>query len=53
MIDQILCILFIHDLKLRDEKNKSLTYCDVLLNLKRSRLKEISNVISGMIELKD
>ncbi len=53
MINQIFCILFIHDLKFRDEKNKSLIYYNVLLNLKRSRFKRISNIINDMIELKN
>jgi hypothetical protein len=53
MIKQIFCILFIHDLKFRDKRNKSVIYYDVLLNLKRSRFKKISNVINDMIELKN
>jgi hypothetical protein len=52
-IEQILCIIIIKNTKFRDEKNRSLTYCDVLLNVKRSRHKRVSNEISEMIELKN
>jgi hypothetical protein len=52
-IDQILCILTIRDSERRDNKNKSQNYSDVLLNIKNSRNKDMSNEISAMIELND
>jgi hypothetical protein len=52
-IEQILCIIIIKNTKFRDEKNRSLTYCDVLLNVKRSRHKRVFNEINEMIELKN
>jgi hypothetical protein len=53
LIDQIHCILIIRDSNVRNHKNKSLTYTDVMLNIKRSRHKRIFNLISEMIELKN
>ncbi len=52
-IDQILCILTIRDSERRDNKNKSQNYSDVLLNIKNSRNKNMSNEINEMIELND
>ncbi len=52
-IDQILCILTIRNSERRDNKNKSQNYNDVLLNIKNSRNKDMSNEISEMIELND
>jgi hypothetical protein len=53
MIDQILCILTIRNSKRRDNKNKSQNYNDVLLNIKNSRNKDMSNEINEIIELND
>jgi hypothetical protein len=52
-IDQILCILTIRDSKSRDNKNKSQNYSDVLLHIRNSRNKDLSNEINEMIELND
>jgi hypothetical protein len=52
-IEQILCIIIIKNARFRDEKNKSLIYYNVLLNVKRSRHKKIFNEINEMIELKN
>jgi hypothetical protein len=52
-IDQILCILTIRNSERRDNKNKSQIYSDVLLNIKNSRNKNVSNEINEMIELND
>jgi hypothetical protein len=52
-IDQILCILTIRDSERRNNKNKSQNYNDVLLNIKNSRNKNMSNEINKMIELND
>jgi hypothetical protein len=53
LIDQIHCIFIIRDSNARNHKNKSLTYTDVMLNIKRSRHKEVFNLINEMIELKN
>jgi hypothetical protein len=53
LIDQIHCIFIIRDSDVRNHKNKSLTYTNVMLNIKRSRHKKIFNFISEMIELKN
>jgi hypothetical protein len=49
LIGQIHCILTIRDSDVRDEKNRPLTYCGVLWNVKRPRHKGVPNEISGMI----
>jgi hypothetical protein len=53
LIDQIYCIFIIRDSNVRNHKNKSLTYTNVMLNIKHSRHKRIFNLINEMIELKN
>ncbi len=52
-IDQNLCILTIRNSERRNNKNKSQIYSDLLLNIKSSRYKDVSNEINKMIELND
>ncbi len=53
LIDWIHCIFIIRELDVRNHKNKSLMYIDVMLNIKRSRNKEVFNFINEMIKLKN
>jgi hypothetical protein len=53
LINQIHCIFIIRDSDVRNHKNKSLTYTNVMLNIKRSRHKKVFNLISEMIKLKN